>query len=193
MSSTLTTKYSWVFDTTKVESLLQELQLRNEVIDYILEASRQIAQSDNSLEFLEFCDSWQEWISQQSAVNYPASWQALAVISSFPEAIEKHRARGIPWEITKATLADFQRDARGEYADGGSWEFTRPGWMRNHVSGKFFEIGRLQYVIGTVCDRHLRLFLSDLSRSGNGRSYSFCFVWAALHCRGLDGGQCYRF
>jgi hypothetical protein len=149
MNSAFETKPDWILDIAAVEALLRELQLREEVIDYIREAWHQSVKPDKLPELLALCNSWQEQITHQPDENYPAHWQALAVLSSFPEAMEKHRARGIPWEITRATLADFQRDARGEYADEGSWEFNRPAWMRNHVSGKFFEIGRLQYVIGT--------------------------------------------
>jgi len=140
--------HDWILDSTTVGKLLRELQIRDEVIEYVSEASRQVAQSNKLPEFFEFCDSWQEHAKQQTAANFSAAWQALAVISSFPQVIEKNRARGIPWEITRATLADFQRDARGDYATEKSWEFNRLSWMRNHVSGNFFEIGRLQYIPG---------------------------------------------
>lgn len=144
----IATSNAWVLDITVVESLLDELQICDAVIDYVKEAARQVAQSDDLSAFFEFCDSWQEHAKQKTAANFPAAWQALAVISSFPEAVKKHQSRGIPWEITRATLADFQRDARGEYGSGNAWEFTRLGWMRNHVNGNFFEIGRLQYIPG---------------------------------------------
>lgn len=149
MNSAFETKADWILDITAVEKLLRELQFRDEVADYVRRAVRQIVQAGDSAAFLQFCDSWQEVITQQSAAHFPAGWQALAVLSSYPEAIEKQRERGIPWEITRATLGDFQRDARGDYGNGNAWEFNRISWMRNHVSGRFFELGRLQYVIGT--------------------------------------------
>jgi hypothetical protein len=139
---------AWILDFTTVEKLLRELQIRGEVIEYVSEAPRQLAQSNKLIEFFEFCKSWQDHAHQKNASDFPTVWQALAVISSFPEVIEKNRARGIPWEITRATLADFQRDARGDYGNGKAWEFNRLSWMRNHVSGNFFEIGRLQYIPG---------------------------------------------
>jgi hypothetical protein len=148
MNNTSEAKADWILDVAAVEALLRKLQFREEIIDYVRQTLRRITQSDNLPEFLEFCDSWSERIAQQPA-GYPAGWQALAAISSFPRAMEQHRARGVPWEITRATLVDFQRDARGEHATESSWSFHRLSWMRNHVSGKFFELGRLQYVIGT--------------------------------------------
>lgn len=148
MNQTMVSQNGWVLNAMAVEGLLDELQIRDEVIDYVKDASRQVAQSGDVSTFLEFCNSWQEHAKQQSAANIPATWQALAVISSFPEAVKNHQARGVPWEITRATLADFQRDARGNYGSGNAWEFHRLSWMRNHVSGNFFEIGRLQYIPG---------------------------------------------
>ena len=141
-------KPGWVLDIAAVEAFLRALGIRADVIDYVKEASRQVGRSDDLLAFSAFCDSWQEHAQQKTAAKFPEQWQALAVLSSYPEAIEKHRQRGIPWEITRATLADFQRDARGEYGSD-DWKFNRISWMRNHVSGTFFEIGRLQYVLGT--------------------------------------------
>jgi len=142
----INSQFEWVLNVEVVETLLRQLQIRDEVIEYVLDASRQVSQSKNLPEFFGFCNSWKE--SSQTAGNYSPQWQALAVVSSFPEAMEKHRARAVPWEITKATLADFQRDARGDYGGGNAWEFNRLSWMRNHVTGNFFEIGRLQYIPG---------------------------------------------
>ncbi|MEO6906468.1 MAG: acyltransferase domain-containing protein [Abditibacteriaceae bacterium] len=141
-------KFDWVLNIDVVETLLRQLQIRDEVIDYVCVASRQVAQSDDSSAFFEFCNSWQAHTTHQTVENFPAKWQALAVVASFPEAMEKHRTRTIPWEVTKATLADFQRDARGEHGAKHAWEFHRLSWMRNHISGNFFEIGRLQYIPG---------------------------------------------
>ncbi len=149
MNQTTLTQFNWILDIDFVGKLLRELGFRENIIAYVNKASREVAQSSDRSGFFEFCNSWQEHAKQQTAGDYPPGWQALAVISSFPKAIEDHRKRGVSWEITRATLADFQRDARGEHEPKHAWEFNRLSWMRNHVSGKFFEIGRLQYVLGT--------------------------------------------
>ena len=39
----IATPKAWVLDITIVETLLDELQIREEVIDYVKEASRQVA------------------------------------------------------------------------------------------------------------------------------------------------------
>ncbi|MEO6906607.1 MAG: acyltransferase domain-containing protein [Abditibacteriaceae bacterium] len=146
MVQTITSKFKWVLDITAVETLLRKLQIRDEVINYVCRASREVAQAENLPEFFEFCGSWQEHVKQQTADNYSPRWQVLAIVSSFPEVIENHRARGVSWEITRATLADFQRDTRIDNATEKLWKFNRLSWMCNHVSGNLFEIGRLQYI-----------------------------------------------
>lgn len=148
MNQIVTAQCDWILNVEKVEKLLRELQIRDEAIHYVCRASRELSHSEDLPDFFAFCNSWQEHVKQQTAANFPATWQALAVVSAFPETIEKNHARGIPWEIIRATLTDFQRDARGDYAAEKPWEFHRLAWMRHHVSGNFFEIGRLQYIPG---------------------------------------------
>lgn len=182
MSGINDSQFEWIFNVEVVEALLRQLQIRDEVVEYVVEALLQVAQSDALLEYFEFCNSWQS--HSQTAGDYPPGWQALAVISSFPKAMEKHRVRGIPWEITRATLADFQRDARGDYGCGKAWEFNRLSWMRNHVSGNFFEIGRLQYIPGKF-GYPFRVYLN----SKNGEVISFALpglkcTWQGWPCDG---------
>lgn len=168
MVQTIASQFNWVLDIEVMESLLRRLQICDGVIDYVMDALHQVKQSDCLSEFFEFCSSWQEHAKQNTADDYSPQWQALAVISSFPEAIKGHRARAIPWEITRATLADFQRDARGDYGTGSAWEFNRISWMTNHVGGRFFEIGRLQYIPGKFGNK-FRVYQND----ENGEIISF--------------------
>jgi hypothetical protein len=148
MELSFSSRFDWIFKTALVEKLLQEIGFRAEVVDYICRASNRVAQSDDSANFLEFCASWQERVRQNPAASYPPHWQALAAVSAFPLAIEKHHERDIPWQITRATLLDFQRRFDESLAREGRWEFGSLGWMRNHAGGSFFEIGRLQYISG---------------------------------------------
>jgi hypothetical protein len=140
--------FDWIFKTALVEKLLQELGFRSKVVDSVCQASNRVAQSDDSAKLLEFCGSWQERLRQEPTAFFPCDWQALAAVSAFPRAMEKHRERGIPWQITQATLLDFQRRFDESLAREGRWEFHSLGWIRNHVGGNFFEIGRLQYIPG---------------------------------------------
>ena len=139
----------WILDPVAVRHLLQKLQLQENVIDFVCNAAQQLAQSEDIPAFLEFCTSWQQRLNDPQTNALPSGWKALAVIASYPEAIKKYQQRGVPWEIIRATLADFQRDARGDYLTGTSWNFDRLSWMNNHVNARIFELGRLQYAPGT--------------------------------------------
>ena len=147
MKQTSSEAAGWIFDAAAVEALLRELEFRADVIDYVLQVARQIAQSDGAPQFLEFCRCWPETLSQFPAGVLPPQWQVLAAVSAFPAAMEKHRARGVPQAITHATLLDLQRRMDENQARYGQWEFNSLSWMRNHVGGRFFEIGRLQYIL----------------------------------------------
>lgn len=142
-------EHEWIFDTAAIETLLTKLCFRENVIGYVCEAARQVSHSEDTTEFLSFCKSWQGKVKQQPMQECSSQWQTLAVISAFPETIKNHRARGVPWEITVATLLDFQRRLDENQARQGKWQFHNLGWMSNHVSGRFFEIGRLQYILAT--------------------------------------------
>lgn len=148
MLSKLAQDNDWIFDAPAVEQLLRELGFGARVIADISQVARHLTQPHLRADFLEFCRSWLEDTAPQSAASYSSDWQALAVVWAFPRAIEKHRARDIPWEITQATLLDFQRRFEEYSARRGRWEFHAPAWMRNHILSDFFEIGRLQYVPG---------------------------------------------
>jgi hypothetical protein len=141
--------YGWVLDDRAVESLLRELGFREEIIRFIGQCSREISASREAFSFLEFCSCWQARARQKSGEEHPAHWNALAVVSAFPEALEKHRARRVPASISRATFFDLQRRMEEYYDREGEWGFDRLSWMSNHVGGHFFEIGRLQYAIGT--------------------------------------------
>ncbi len=62
-----------------------------------------------------------------------------------PDLIQQHRDRGIPELITQDTLADIElwiKEHRARYGMFGLEEF---GWLINHLSGRLYKLGRLQF------------------------------------------------
>lgn len=75
---------------------------------------------------------------------------ALAMIAGFPRARALHQARGIPEAVTKATLCDLERSLEAYRDEHGVWGFDNAPWLRHHLTGGLFELGRLQYQPGTM-------------------------------------------
>lgn len=139
----------WILDKASVERLLGELGFRDDIVAFVGEIAREVSRSLEAQPFLEFCTAWQDNPERQPAGLFPPAWEVLIAVAAFPQAIEKHRLRGVPFAITRATLLDLQRRMDEYSAREGRVGFDRLSWMRHHVSGQFFEIGRLQYALGT--------------------------------------------
>ncbi|XVV15892.1 acyltransferase domain-containing protein [Actinoplanes sp. CA-131856] len=67
-----------------------------------------------------------------------------------------HRDRGIPAEVTRATLADLGRNlAVDRRMKGEGWPVMQ-SWLTLHVRGGLYELGRLQFQRGdTTIDLHI--------------------------------------
>lgn len=150
MTTQLADRCSWVLDSGAVAELLTALEFRARTIEYVLQSIRAVNNSSRRSEFLGFCASWREVNAQQAAEQFPVEWQMLAVVSAFPETIQKHEERGIPRKITRDTLFDFDRRMEESYERFGEWKFRGFAWLRNHVSGNLFQLGRLQYIPGAL-------------------------------------------
>lgn len=80
-------------------------------------------------------------------------------LAALPHARALHRARGIPDEVSRLTLADLGRHMavhRRGFRSGG---FGLPFWMSWHFRGELFQLGRLQFqriALGTPIDALLR-------------------------------------
>lgn len=72
-------------------------------------------------------------------------FQALIVLGSVPETRRRHQLRGIPDAITRETFNDVARWMDTYQETHGCFGFTSANWDFNHVSGRLFELGRLQF------------------------------------------------
>jgi hypothetical protein len=85
----------------------------------------------------------------------PATWgwpspiplfNGVVVLSGLPLMIARNRLRGIPDAVTRAVARDLELWMRHDRHLDGTWDFSRLGWMMNHVRGRLYRLGRLQFV-----------------------------------------------
>lgn len=71
----------------------------------------------------------------------------LVFVSALPRVRAEHERRGIPEEISRATLADVGRNVaryRALYRRSG---FDEINWLSWHFLGRLFQLGRLQFLL----------------------------------------------
>jgi hypothetical protein len=76
--------------------------------------------------------------------------QAIAALSALLEMRKQHEQRGIGEEISRATGADIALWIEEYHRKSGQWGLANTSWTRNHLSGKLYRLGRLQFV-ATPC------------------------------------------
>jgi hypothetical protein len=98
------------------------------------------------------------WPSPEAAMGEEAGlFAALLVLSGVPACRARHAARGISEEVTRATLRDLEILMRHTHTTRGVWGFEEFGWLRCHLAGELFRLGRLQFM-PTRYDAKLRAF-----------------------------------
>ena len=78
----------------------------------------------------------------------PASalFYAFVLLSGLPCIETWGRKRGIPLDITLATLKDFELWLREYKSLHGRWGLDQFGWLINHFKGRVHALGRLQFM-----------------------------------------------
>lgn len=64
-----------------------------------------------------------------------------------------HRERGIPDDVSRATIADLGRNVRHGRSLTGHAAVADPWWLALHLRGSLYELGRLQFERATVGTR----------------------------------------
>lgn len=80
---------------------------------------------------------------------------AIAALAAIPEMLARHRARGVDEAVTRATAADIGLWISAHHRRHGAWGLSETGWIRHHLAGRLFRLGRLQFMPG-ACDLPLR-------------------------------------
>jgi hypothetical protein len=96
---------------------------------------------------------WQ-WPTLEAAMGEQAGMFYLVVLlSGVPEMKEVHESHQVPPEVVRETLSDLTLwlgNERRRRADAGWW--FGPGnvaWLSNHVRGRLYRLGRLQFQFAT--------------------------------------------
>jgi hypothetical protein len=84
-----------------------------------------------------------------SAMPQADLFHAYAYLAGAEVYAARCAERGIPREVVRATLADFELWVREHRAKAGQWGLSNLRWLSNHFSGNLFQLGRLQFQFGT--------------------------------------------
>lgn len=78
---------------------------------------------------------------------YAALFYAYVILSFVPDTFATHAKRGIPEAVTRDTLADIEIWIRTNKERYGEYGFQEVGWLSNHIRGKLYGLGRLQFIM----------------------------------------------
>ena len=74
-----------------------------------------------------------------------AQFGAFAYTIAIEDMEKLYKEKNIPSEILGATINDLSVWINRHYNWFGEWGFSQYGWLRLHVRGKIFKLGRLQF------------------------------------------------
>lgn len=89
------------------------------------------------------------WVDWPDVISADDPRVRCAPIYAFLAAVdvlrERHRSRGVPEDVTAATLADLGRHVAKTRRMYGRVGLDLPVWIALHYRGSLYEVGRLQY------------------------------------------------
>ncbi len=83
--------------------------------------------------------------------------KVLILFSGYPQLVSFYQEKGIPDRILQDTLKDISIWMEDHKAKTGKWGFEQLGWLMNHLQGKLFRIGRLQFM-PAVFEGNIRVY-----------------------------------
>lgn len=87
------------------------------------------------------------WVTDEPLTRY---FHLYVFLGAVADVLAMHAARGIAEEVTWATLGDVGLQVAHYQARHGVYGFDGAFWIFNHFRGDLFQIGRLQYELGTA-------------------------------------------
>ncbi|OHD75291.1 MAG: hypothetical protein A2177_14020 [Spirochaetes bacterium RBG_13_68_11] len=97
---------------------------------------------DSCLPVEEAIASWPVGVSR---VGLPLFFDPTVLLAGFRRLAADHRRRGIPSEVTRATLRDLDLWVDHHRSITGAWEVRETGWLARHFANRVFQLGRLQF------------------------------------------------
>ncbi|MFG3285940.1 acyltransferase domain-containing protein [Streptomyces sp. NPDC048111] len=69
----------------------------------------------------------------------------LVAVAALPSTRAYHQERGIPDDVARRTLADLGRHIALHHRRHGNGGLSVPAWLRLHLRGEIYQLGRLQF------------------------------------------------
>ena len=86
-----------------------------------------------------------EWPVRADRAGLPPFFDPSVLLAGFRRVAADHCRRGIPREVTQATLRDLDLWMDHHRAATGAWAARETGWIARHFTSRVFQIGRLQF------------------------------------------------
>ena len=144
-------------DADELAEVLLDLAVPHEDINQLVRMGRRVTDDPELLRFLEA--SVEELVRGMGeiggAVDLPQlDWASgplqrcfpvYVFVAALPYTRAYHRARGVPDDVSRRTLADLGRNMvvhRRRYGRAG---LQAPWWLTHHFRGELYQLGRLQF------------------------------------------------
>jgi hypothetical protein len=85
------------------------------------------------------------WPVGAPRAGLPPFFDPAVLLAGFGRLAADHRRRGIPPEITRATLRDLDLWVDHHQRTSGAWARRETGWIARHFTSRIFQLGRLQF------------------------------------------------
>jgi len=145
--------------------------LPDEITSVVVEAARRV-QDDEALRRLAWHCHSNLSAPQETIVQWPTPAQAmgdlaglfyvLVLLARTEQMQEAHRAREIPEDVVRETVADLTHllTTGAHYAEHGRWGLLPRNldWLKHHWNGTLYQLGRLQYYTQVKSQARLRAF-----------------------------------
>ncbi|MGW3292283.1 acyltransferase domain-containing protein [Streptomyces sp. NPDC001002] len=193
---------------------LFDLAVPHEDINELVQIGRRVTEDPELLRFLEA--SVDELVRGMgeigTAVDLPEldwpsgdlqrSFPVFVFVAALPYTRAYHRARGVPDEVSRRTLADLGRNMVVHRRRYGKLGVQAPWWLTHHFRGELYQLGRLQFerarlgertarsvtaagldaTAGTAClNLHIPDFFGPLSPAACDRSLTLAREFFARH------------
>ncbi|MFF1282087.1 acyltransferase domain-containing protein [Streptomyces sp. NPDC058299] len=157
-------------DADDLPELLLDLAVPHEDINELVARRRRVTADPGTLRLLTDCveellrEPWDTGRTPDLAEPFAAAPAELAdvfpvyvFLAALPRTRAYHRARGIPAEISRRTLADLGRHMAAYRGRHGRTGVQSRRWLVRHFRGELYQLGRLQFERARLGDRDARV------------------------------------
>lgn len=144
-------------DADEFAEVLLDLAVPHEDINALVRMSRRVTDDPELLRFLEASvDELVRGMGEVGgAVDLPQlDWASgplqrcfpvYVFVAALPFTRAYHRARGVPDDVSRRTLADLGRNMAAHRRRHGRAGVQAPWWLTRHFRGELYQLGRLQF------------------------------------------------